>query len=85
MRSALQSGNTILQIPILILTQLMDLLQEICKEVSLKHTGIKQKPYSAPALDTHTNQLQQDISQLQTDMQIPKESMNKLQHQYAAL
>ena len=27
-------------------TQLMDLLQEICKEVSLKHTGIKQEPYS---------------------------------------
>ena len=27
-------------------TQLMDLLQEIRKEVSLKHTGIKQEPYS---------------------------------------
>ena len=85
MRSPLQSGKTILQIPILIHTQLMDLLQEICKEVSLKHTGIKQEPYSAPVPDTHTNQLQQDISQLQTDMQIPKESMNKLRHQYAAL
>ena len=46
----------------------MDLLQEICKEVSLKPTGIKQEPYSAPVQDTHTNRLQQDISQLQTDM-----------------
>ena len=63
----------------------MDLLQEICKEVSLKQTGIKQEPYSASVLDTHTNQLQQDISQLQTDMQIPKESVNTPQHQYAAL
>ena len=63
----------------------MDLLQEICKEVSLKQTGIKQESYSAPVLDTHTNQLQQDISQLQTDMQIPKESVNTPQHQYAAL
>ena len=63
----------------------MDLLQEICKEVSLKQTGIKQEPYSAPVLDTNTNQLQQDISQLQTDMQIPKESVNTPQHQYAAL
>ena len=43
-------------------TQLMDLLQEICKEVSLKHTGIKQEPYSAPVQDTHANHLQQDIS-----------------------
>ena len=37
-------------------TQPMDLLQEISKEVSLKHTGIKQEPYSAPVQDTHTNQ-----------------------------
>ena len=37
-------------------TQLIDLLQEIHKEVSLKHTGIKQEPYSAPVQDTHTNQ-----------------------------
>ena len=29
-------------------TQLMDLLQGIRKEVSLKHPGIKQEPYSAP-------------------------------------
>ena len=36
-------------------TQLMDLLQEIRKEVSLKHTGIKQEPYSAPVQDTHAN------------------------------
>ena len=57
-------------------TQLMDLLQEIRKEVSLKHTGIKQEPYSAPVHDTHVNQLQHDISQLQTEMQTLKESMN---------
>ena len=48
--------------------QLIDLLQEIRKEVSLKHTGIKQEPYSAPVQDTHTNHLQQNISQLQTDI-----------------
>ena len=35
-------------------TQLMDLLQEIRKEVSLKHTGIKQEPYSAPVHNNHT-------------------------------
>ena len=34
-------------------TQLMDLLKEIRKEVSLKHTEIKQEPYSAPIQDTH--------------------------------
>ena len=53
----------------------MDLLQEIRKEVSLKHIGIKQQPYSAPVQDTHANQLQQDISQLQTGTQVLKESM----------
>ena len=58
----------------------MDLLQEIRKEVSLKHTGIKPEPYSAPAQDTHANQLQQDISQLQTDMQVLKESVTLPQH-----
>ena len=42
-------------------TQLMDLLQEICKEVTLKHTGIKQKPSSAPVHSTHTNHLQQNL------------------------
>ena len=57
-------------------TQLMDLLQEIRKEVSLKHTGIKQEPYSAPVHDTHVNQLQHDISQLQTEVETLKESMN---------
>ena len=31
----------------------MDLLKEIRKEVSLKHTEIKQEPYSAPIQDTH--------------------------------
>ena len=41
----------------------MDLLQEIRKEVSLKHTGINQEPYSALIQDTHANHLQQDISQ----------------------
>ena len=43
-------------------TQSMDLLQEIRKEVSLEHTGIKQEPYSAPVQDTHAKHLQQDIS-----------------------
>ena len=62
----------------------MDLLQETGKEVSLKHTGIKQGPYSAPVQDTHANQMQYDILQLQTDMQILKESMITTQHQYAA-
>ena len=57
-------------------TQLMDLLQEIRKEVSLKHTGIKQEPYSAPVHDKHVSQLQHDISQLQTEMQTLKESIN---------
>ena len=61
----------------------MDLLQEICKEVSVEHTGIKQEPYSVLVQDTHTNQLQQDISELQTNKQIPKESINTPQHQYA--
>ena len=35
----------------------MVLLQEINKEVSLKHTGIKQEPYSAPVQDTHANHI----------------------------
>ena len=43
-------------------TQLMDLLQEIRKEVNLKHTEIKQELYSAPVHDTHVNQLQRDVS-----------------------
>ena len=43
----------------------MDLFQKMHLEVSLKHTGIKQELYSGPAQDTHANQLQQDISQLQ--------------------
>ena len=45
-------------------TQLMGLLQEIRKEVSLKYTGIKQERYSAPVQDNHTNHVQQNISQL---------------------
>ena len=49
-------------------TQLMGLLQEIRKEVSLKHTRIKQEPYSAPVQNTHANHLQQDISQIKTDI-----------------
>ena len=65
-------------------TQLMDLIQEIHNEVTLKHPGIKQEPYSVPVQDTHANHLQQDISQLQTDMQILKESMTTPQHQYSA-
>ena len=65
-------------------TQLMDLLQEIRKEVSLKHTGIKQEPYSAPVQDTHVNQLQHDITQLQTDKQSLKEAINTPYTQYAA-
>ena len=62
----------------------MDILQEIRKEISLKHTGIKQEPCSSPVQDIHANQLQQEIAQLQTDMQILKESMTTPQHQYAA-
>ena len=65
-------------------TQLMDLLQEIRKEVSLKHTGIKQEPYSAPVHNNHTNHLQQNISQLQTDMQSLKDAINTPYIQYAA-
>ena len=64
--------------------QLIDLLQEIRKEVSLKHTGIKQEPYSAPVQDTHTNHLQQNISQLQTDIQSLKEAINTPHTQYTA-
>ena len=65
-------------------TQLMDLLQEIRKEVSLQHTGIKQESHSAPVQDTHTNHLQQNISQLQTDIQSLKEAINTPHTQYAA-
>ena len=36
----------------------MDLLQEIGKEFSLRHTGIKQGLYSEPVQDTHANQMQ---------------------------
>ena len=57
-------------------TQLIDLLQEIRKEVSLKHTRIKQEPYSAPIHGTHINQLQHDITQLQRDIQSLKEAIN---------
>ena len=64
--------------------QLIDLLQEIRKEVSLKHTGIKQEPYSAPVQDTHTNHLQQNFSQLQTDIQSLKEAINTPHTQYTA-
>ena len=48
-------------------TQLMDLLQEINKEVSLKHTGIKQEPYSALVQDTHTNQNKEYINKTSTN------------------
>ena len=65
-------------------TQLMDLLQEIRKEVSLQHTGIKQESHSAPVQDTHTNHLQQNISQLRTDIQSFKEAINTPHTQYAA-
>ena len=65
-------------------TQLMDLLQEIRKEVSLKYTGIKQEPYAAPVHDTNVNQLPHDITQLQTDIQSLKEAINTPHTQYAA-
>ena len=45
-------------------TQLLGLLQEIRKDVSLRYTGIKQEPYSAPVQDNHTNHVQQNISKL---------------------
>ena len=66
-------------------TQLMDLLQEIRKEVSLKHTGIKQEPYSPLVHNNHTNHFQQNISQLQTDIQSLKDTINTPHTQYAAL
>ena len=62
----------------------MDLLQETRKDVSLKHTGIKQEPYAAPVHNTHTNHLQQNISDLQTDIQSLKEAINTPHTQYAA-
>ena len=65
-------------------TQLLDLLQEIRNEVRLKHTVIKQEPYSAPIHDAHVNQLQHEITQLQTDIQSLKEAINIPHTQYAA-
>ena len=65
-------------------TKLMDLLQDIRNEVSLKQTTIKREPYSAPVQDTHANHLQQGISQIKKDIQILKESMNTPYHQYGA-
>ena len=65
-------------------TQLMHHLSEIRKEVSLKHTGIKQEPYSAPVHNTNTNYLQQNIFQLQTDIQSLKDAINTPHTQYAA-
>ena len=62
----------------------MDLLQETRKDVSLKHTGIKQEPYAAPVHNTHANHLQQNISDLQTDIQSLKEAINTPHSQYAA-
>ena len=38
-------------------TELIELLQDRKKEVSLKHIGIKQEPYPAPVQDTHNAQL----------------------------
>ena len=62
----------------------MDLPQEIHKEVSLKHAGIKQELYSAPVHNNHTNHLQQNISQPQTDIQSLKDAINTPHTQYAA-
>ena len=42
----------------------MGLLQQIRKEISLKHTGIKQEPYSANVEYTHAHYLQQDTPNL---------------------
>ena len=64
--------------------QLIDLLQDILKEVSLKQTGIKQEPYSAPVHNNHTNHLQQNISNLQTDMQSLKNAISTPHTQSAA-
>ena len=61
-------------------TQLMDLLQKILKEVSLKHTGIKQDWYLVPVQDTHVKQLQQDMSQLQIEFQVLHELTTTPQH-----
>ena len=38
-------------------TELIELLQDIWKEVTLKHIGIKQEPYAAPVQDSHNLQL----------------------------
>ena len=38
-------------------TELIELLQDIWKEVTLKHIGIKQESYAAPVQDTHNLQL----------------------------
>ena len=65
-------------------TKLMDLLQEIRREVRFKHTGIKQEPYSAPVHNNHANHLQQNISDLQTDMQSLKNTIKTPHTQYAA-
>ena len=62
----------------------MDLLQEIHREVRFKHTGIKQEPYSAPVHNNHTNHLQQNNSDLQTDMQSLKNAIKTPHTQYAA-
>ena len=62
----------------------MDLQQEIRKEVSFKHTAIKQQPYVASVHNAHINQLQHNITQLQTDMKSLKEAINTPHTQYAA-
>ena len=62
----------------------MDLQQEIRKEVSFKHTEIKQQPYVASVHNAHINQLQHNITQLQTDMKSLKEAINTPHTQYAA-
>ena len=66
-------------------TELMEFLQEIGKEVSQKHTDIKEEPYSALVQDTHSTELHQNISQPETNMLFLKESIIVRQNQYTAV
>ena len=65
-------------------TQLMDLLQEIRKEVSLKHTGIKQEPFQYLPRIPMPSIFNKKSPNLKRICEILKESMNTSHHQHAA-
>ena len=65
-------------------TQLMDLLQEIRKEVSLKHTGIKQEPFQHLSRIPMPSIFNKKSPKLKRICEILKESMNTSHHQHAA-